>query len=62
MSSSTSPVVAAWELALRLRQRRVNMGVEVKTITQRLDFSRNYWSAVENERKILSEDNLIKLF
>ncbi|HEX7303127.1 Scr1 family TA system antitoxin-like transcriptional regulator [Lentzea sp.] len=62
MSSSTSPVVAAWELALRLRQRRVEMGVEVKTITQRLDFSRNYWSAVENERKILSEENLIKLF
>jgi transcriptional regulator with XRE-family HTH domain len=57
----TSPVVAAWELALRLRQRRDEMGVEVKTITQALGFSRNYWSAVENERKILSEENLLKL-
>lgn len=37
------------------------MGVEVKTITQALGFSRNYWSAVENERKILSEESLIKL-
>jgi transcriptional regulator with XRE-family HTH domain len=58
---SMSPVVAAWELALRLRQRRDELGVEVKTITQRLGFTRNYWSAVENERKILSEENLIKL-
>lgn len=61
MPSSTSPVVAAWELALRLRQRRDEMGVEVKTITQRLGFTRNYWSAVENERKILSEESLLKL-
>jgi hypothetical protein len=37
------------------------MGVEVKTITQRLGFTRNYWSAVENERKILSEESLLKL-
>lgn len=59
--SSMSPVVAAWELALRLRQRRDEMGVEVKTITQRLGFTRNYWSAVENERKILSEESLLKL-
>ncbi|MFD9699081.1 Scr1 family TA system antitoxin-like transcriptional regulator [Lentzea sp. NPDC059081] len=58
---SSSPVVAAWELALRLRQRRDEMGIEVKTITQRLGFTRNYWSAVENERKILSEESLIKL-
>jgi transcriptional regulator with XRE-family HTH domain len=54
-------VVAAWELALRLRQRRDETGVEVRTITERLGFSRNYWSAVENERKILSEDSLVKL-
>jgi hypothetical protein len=35
--------------------------MDVKTITQRLGFSRNYWSAVENERKILAEDSLNKL-
>jgi hypothetical protein len=56
-----SPVVAAWELALRLRQRRDEVGVEVKTITQALNFTRNYWSAVENKRTLLSEENLIKL-
>lgn len=61
MPSSRSPVVAAWELALRLRQRREQMGVDVRTITDELKFTRNYWSAVENERKILSEESLTKL-
>lgn len=53
-----SPTVASWELGLRLRQRRVQLGVEVKTITDRLGFSRNYWSAVENKRKILATEQL----
>ncbi|NKE62147.1 helix-turn-helix domain-containing protein [Lentzea sp. PSKA42] len=61
MPLPTSPVVAAWELALRLRQQRDQTGTEVRVITQALGFSRNYWSAVENERKILSEESLIKL-
>jgi transcriptional regulator with XRE-family HTH domain len=61
VSSPVSPVVAGWELALRLRQRRQQLGIEVRTITQELGFSRNYWSAVENERKILSEASLAKL-
>ncbi len=54
----SSPTVASWELGLRLRQRREQVGIEVKTITERLGFSRAYWSAIENERKILSEDKL----
>ena len=54
----SSPTVASWELALRLRQRRDQLGIEVQTITAMLGFSRNYWSAVENERKILAEDKL----
>jgi transcriptional regulator with XRE-family HTH domain len=57
----SSPIVASWELVLRLRERREELGIEVKTITQALGFSRNYWSAVENERKILSEESLAKL-
>ncbi|MFE0021290.1 Scr1 family TA system antitoxin-like transcriptional regulator [Amycolatopsis sp. NPDC059021] len=61
MSTLTSPVVAAWELALRLRRRREQVGIEVKTITQTLGFTRNYWSAVENERKILSEESLLRI-
>jgi transcriptional regulator with XRE-family HTH domain len=56
-----SPVVAGWELVLRLRERREQVGIEVKHITQALGFSRNYWSAVENERRILSEESLKKL-
>jgi transcriptional regulator with XRE-family HTH domain len=54
-------MVASWELALRLRERRDQVGIEVKNITQALGFSRNYWSAVENERKILSEESLTKV-
>ncbi|WP_101612878.1 helix-turn-helix transcriptional regulator [Amycolatopsis sp. BJA-103] len=61
MPPPTSPVVAAWELALRLRERRDQLNVDVKTITAALGFSRNYWSAVENERKILSEESLTRL-
>jgi transcriptional regulator with XRE-family HTH domain len=58
---SRSPVVAGWELALRLRQRREELGLEVKAITDQMGFTRNYWSAVENERKLLSEESLTKI-
>ncbi|WP_031465398.1 Scr1 family TA system antitoxin-like transcriptional regulator [Sciscionella sediminilitoris] len=57
-SSPSSPTVAGWELALRLRRRREELGVGVPSLTAKLGFSRNYWSAVENERKILAEDKL----
>jgi transcriptional regulator with XRE-family HTH domain len=57
----SSPTVARWELVLRLRERREQIGMEVKEITQALGFTRNYWSAVENDRKILSEESLTKL-
>ncbi len=56
-----SPVVAAWELALMLRNRRAEMGIDVNTLTRLMSFSRNYWSAVENQRKILSEESLTRL-
>jgi transcriptional regulator with XRE-family HTH domain len=56
-----SPVVASWELALRLRQRRREVGVDVATIAARLGFSRNYWSAVENERSTLTVEKLTVL-
>lgn len=61
MTASPSPVVASWELALRLKRRRAQLGVEVRTITETLGFSRNYWSAVENERKILSLESLSRI-
>jgi len=53
-----SPTVAGWELALRLRRHRERLGIDVGTIAKTLGFTRNYWSAVENERKILSEESL----
>jgi transcriptional regulator with XRE-family HTH domain len=56
-----SPTVASWELVLRLRERRGQVGLEIRTITQELGFSRNYWSAVENGRTILSEEKLRRL-
>lgn len=60
--SSPSPVVANWELVLRLRERREQLGISVNDLTADLGFTRNYWSAIENERKIVPESTLIKLF
>jgi transcriptional regulator with XRE-family HTH domain len=54
----TSPTVARWELSLRIRERRHELGLDVKTITNELGFSRNYWSAVENDRTLLAADKL----
>ncbi|WIX88168.1 Scr1 family TA system antitoxin-like transcriptional regulator [Amycolatopsis sp. DG1A-15b] len=61
MSTPPSPVVASWELALRLKRRREQLGIEVRTITETLGFTRNYWSAIENERKILSTETLARI-
>jgi transcriptional regulator with XRE-family HTH domain len=59
---SPSPVIANWELVLRLRERREQLGIGVNDITQRLGFTRNYWSAIENEHKIIPENTLRALF
>lgn len=61
VSAPQSPVVASWELALRLKHRREQLGVEVRTITETLGFTRNYWSLIENERKILSLESLTRI-
>ena len=58
----SSPTVARWELSLRIRERRRELGLEVKTITSQLGFSRNYWSAVENDRTLLADEKLEALF
>jgi transcriptional regulator with XRE-family HTH domain len=57
-----SPVVANWELVLRLRERREQLGLGIKDITDTLGFTRNYWSAIENERKIIPANTLRGLF
>ncbi|MFJ7218791.1 Scr1 family TA system antitoxin-like transcriptional regulator [Amycolatopsis sp. NPDC098790] len=61
MPIPSSPVVASWELALRLKRRRERLGIDVRTIIDTLGFTRNYWSAVENERKILSTEALLRI-
>lgn len=57
-----SPVVARLELSRRFLARRKELGVDVKTITTSLGFTRNYWSAVENSRTLIAEDKLRQLF
>ncbi len=52
----SSPTVARWELALRIKARREELGLTVQAIADHLGFSRNYWSAVENERSVLADD------
>lgn len=61
MPTPTSPVVAGWELALRLRQRREQLKLDAKTVSDAMGFSRNYLSAIENEHKLPAEDQLPRL-
>ena len=61
-SVNRSPIVARWELSRRLATRRRELGLGVSAITSALDFTRNYWSAVENDRTLIAEDKLRLLF
>ncbi|MEM9565005.1 MAG: Scr1 family TA system antitoxin-like transcriptional regulator, partial [Actinomycetota bacterium] len=61
-SLAPSPVVARWELSRRLATRRKELGIDVKSVTDALGFTRNYWSAVENDRTLIAEDKLRLLF
>ncbi len=56
LSPTSSSVVAGWELSRRIRDRRLALGFDAKTVAQRLGFTRNYWSAVENDRTRLADD------
>ncbi|WP_084532383.1 helix-turn-helix domain-containing protein, partial [Nocardia miyunensis] len=56
-----SPVVARWELMLRLRERRKDLGVTPATIAKRLHISSGYWAHIEGERNLLSEAKLKQL-
>lgn len=58
MAPPISPVVAGWELALWLRQRREQLRLDAATVAQSMGVTRNYWSAIENEHKLPSEENL----
>jgi transcriptional regulator with XRE-family HTH domain len=55
-------VVANWELVIRLRERREQLGITVNDITNELNFTRNWWSAIENERRLIPEPTLVTVF
>jgi transcriptional regulator with XRE-family HTH domain len=55
---ATSSTVARWELAHRIKVRRQELGVSVEQIAKHLGFTRNFFSAVENERSMLATDKL----
>jgi transcriptional regulator with XRE-family HTH domain len=55
-------VVANWELTLRLQSRREQVGISVQELADHLGFTRNYWSAIVHERKIIPENTLRTLF
>jgi transcriptional regulator with XRE-family HTH domain len=53
-----SPTVAGWLLAIRIRKRRHELGLDTGTVVDRLGVSRAYWSRVENDRALLAESKL----
>ncbi len=56
--SSTSATVARWEFARRIKVRRLELDLKVEPVAQHLGFSRNFFSAVENERSMLAPEKL----
>ena len=55
---ATSSTVARWELAHRIKVRRHELGISVDQIAKHLGFTRNFFSAVENERSMLATEKL----
>ncbi|MBF6333207.1 helix-turn-helix domain-containing protein [Nocardia transvalensis] len=57
-----SPTVARWELVLRIRRRREQLGVDVASIIKALGIAKAYWSHFETDRRLIPEDKLKMLF
>jgi transcriptional regulator with XRE-family HTH domain len=53
-----SPTVARWELSLRLRERRLDLGLSAIDVAKKLGVTRNYISLVENDKTVPAEDKL----
>lgn len=58
----TSPVVAQFEFAARVRKRREELGLPAAVVSKHLGFTRNFYSAVENSRSLLATAKLPLLF
>ncbi len=54
----TSPVVAQFEFAARVRKRREELGLPAAAVSKHLGFTRNFYSAVENSRSLLATAKL----
>ena len=59
--ATTSPLVAQLEFSVRIRERRRELELDARTVSSRMGFSRNYYSAVENNRAKLADDRLPEL-
>ena len=60
--SRVSPTVSQFEFAARVRRLREERRLGAKAVSDHLGFSRNFLSAVENSRALLSPDKLAPLF
>lgn len=54
----TSPVVAGWDLGLRLREKRELLGLRGKDVNEAIELAPTYLSAVEKGKQQLSEEKL----
>jgi transcriptional regulator with XRE-family HTH domain len=50
--------VARWELSLRLRERRLDLGLSTIDVAKKLGVTRNYISLVENDKTVPAADKL----
>lgn len=53
-----SATVAQWELTIRLRARRKQLGMSSDAIAKAAGFTRSYWSSVENDHNLLTREKL----
>ncbi|MFI9511241.1 helix-turn-helix domain-containing protein [Nocardia sp. NPDC052566] len=57
----TSPTVARWELAIRLRQRLELLDIKVPALCKAMGFTPAYWSHIMTGRKVFTEETMTKL-
>lgn len=53
-----SPTVAQFEFAARVRRQRESEGIPAQEVSDRLGFSRNSYSAIENSHRLLTLSKL----
>ncbi len=56
-----TPVIAKWELSLRIRQHQEDRGLTAAFIANELGVSRPYWSRVLNDHALPAKEMLIKI-